>query len=49
MMAEPRQPSTAEFKREAVRLMTVHGYGVAEAARHFRDQRCDARALDTRI
>lgn len=35
MMAETRQTSTAEFKREAVRLVTVHGYGVAEAARNL--------------
>jgi transposase len=35
MMAETRQTSTAEFKHEAVRLVTVHGYGVAEAARHL--------------
>jgi transposase InsO family protein len=32
MTAEKRQTSTVEFKREAVRLVTVHGYGVAEAA-----------------
>jgi transposase len=35
MMAEKRQTYTAEFKREAVRLVTVHGYGVAEAARNL--------------
>ena len=33
MTAEKRQTYTVEFKREAIRLMTVHGYGVAEAAR----------------
>jgi transposase len=35
MMAEKRQTYTAEFKREDVRLVTVHGYGVAEAARNL--------------
>jgi transposase len=35
MTAEKRQTSTVEFKREAVRLVTVHGYGVAEAARNL--------------
>jgi transposase len=35
MMAEKRQTYTAEFKHEAVRLVTVQGYGVAEAARHL--------------
>jgi transposase len=35
MMAEKRQTYTVEFKREAVRLVTVHGYGVAEAARNL--------------
>lgn len=35
MMGEKRQTYTAEFKREAVRLVTVHGYGVAEAARNL--------------
>jgi transposase-like protein len=35
MMAEKRQTYTAEFKREAVRLVTVHGYGAAEAARNL--------------
>lgn len=35
MMAEKRQTYTAEFKREAVRLVMVHGYGVAEAARNL--------------
>lgn len=32
-MPEKRQTSTAEFKGEAVRLVTEHGYGVGEAAR----------------
>jgi transposase len=35
MTAEKRQTYTVEFKREAVRLVTVHGYGVAEAARNL--------------
>jgi transposase len=35
MMTEKRQTYTAEFKREAVRLVTEHGYGVAEAARNL--------------
>jgi transposase len=35
MMTEKRQTYTAEFKREAIRLVTVHGYGVAEAARNL--------------
>ena len=35
MLAEKRQTYTAEFKHEAVRLVTVHGYGVAEAARNL--------------
>ena len=35
MMAEKRQTYTVEFKREAVRLVTVHGYGVAAAARNL--------------
>ena len=34
MMAEKRKIYTAEFKREAVRLVTEHHYGVAEAARN---------------
>jgi len=34
MMTETRQTYTAEFKCEAVRLVTEHGYGVGEAARH---------------
>ena len=34
-MVEKRQTYTAEFKREAVRLVLVHGYGVAEAARNL--------------
>jgi hypothetical protein len=32
MRTETRQTGTAEFKREAGRLITEHGYGVAEAA-----------------
>jgi transposase len=35
MMAEKRKTYTAEFKREAVRLVTEHHYGVAEAARNL--------------
>lgn len=35
MMAEKHQTYTAEFKHEAVRLVTVHGYGVAETARNL--------------
>jgi transposase len=35
MMAEKRQTYTVEFKREAVRLVTGHGYGVAAAARNL--------------
>ena len=35
MMSEKRQTYTVEFKREAVRLVTVHGYGVADAARNL--------------
>ena len=34
-MTEKRQLSTAEFKREAVRLMTEQHYGVAETARNL--------------
>jgi transposase len=35
MMTDKRRPYTAEFKREAVRLVTDHGYAVAEAARNL--------------
>jgi transposase len=35
MMTEKRRVYTAEFKREAVRLVTDHGYGVTEAARNL--------------
>ena len=48
MLAEKRQTYTAEFKHEAVRLVTVHGYGVAEAARNLGINTTDARALETR-
>jgi transposase len=34
-MTEKRKTYTAEFKREAVRLMTEQRYGVAETARNF--------------
>jgi transposase len=35
MMTEKRRGYTAEFKHEAVRLVTEHGYGVTEAARNL--------------
>ena len=35
MMTEKRRNYTTEFKREAVRLVTEHGYGVAETARNL--------------
>jgi transposase len=35
MMAAQRRQYTAEFKREAVRLITEHGYKAAEAARNL--------------
>jgi transposase len=35
MMGEKRQTYTAECTPEAVRLVTVHGYGVANAARNL--------------
>jgi len=35
MMTDKRRTYTAEFKREAVRLVTDHGYAVAEAARNL--------------
>jgi transposase len=35
MMTEKRKTSTAEFKREAVRLVTEQRYGVAETARNL--------------
>jgi transposase len=34
-MTEKRKTSTAEFKREAVRLVTEQRYGVAETARNL--------------
>lgn len=34
-MAEKRKTYTVEFKREAVRLVTEHHYGVAETARNL--------------
>lgn len=34
-MSEKRRQYTEEFKREAVRLVTDHGYGVTEAARNL--------------
>lgn len=34
-MTAKRQTYTAEFKCEAVRLVTEHGYGVGEAARNL--------------
>ena len=35
MTAEKRQTYTAEFKREAVRLVLAHGDAITEAARHL--------------
>lgn len=35
MMSEKRRNYPAEFKREAVALITEHGYGVSEAARNL--------------
>jgi transposase len=35
MMTEKRKSYTAEFKREAVRLVTEQRYGVAETARNL--------------
>ncbi len=35
MKLEKRRVYTAECKREAVRLVTDHGYGVSEAARNL--------------
>jgi transposase len=35
MLTEKRKTYTAEFKCEAVRLVTEHGYGVGEAARNL--------------
>jgi transposase len=35
MMTEKRKTYTAEFKREAVRLVTEQHYGVAETARNL--------------
>ena len=34
-MSEKRRQYTDEFTREAVRLVTDHGYGVTEAARNL--------------
>ena len=34
-MSEKRRQYTDEFKQEAVRLVTEHGYGVTEAARNL--------------
>jgi transposase-like protein len=34
-MSEKRRQYTEEFKREAVRPVTAHGYGVTEAARNL--------------
>ena len=33
-MTEQRQKYTAEFKRDAVKLVTEQGYAIAEAARN---------------
>ncbi len=35
MQTQKRSQYTEEFKREAVRLITEHGYGVTEAARNL--------------
>jgi transposase len=35
MQSQKRRQYTAECKREAVRLITEHGYGVTEAARNL--------------
>ncbi len=35
MQNQKRRQYTEEFKREAVRLITDHGYGVTEAARNL--------------
>ena len=35
MTVEKRQTDTAEFKREAVRLVLAHGYAITEAARNL--------------
>ena len=35
MQSQKRRQYTADFKREAVRLITEHGYGVTEAARNL--------------
>ena len=35
MMSEKRRTYTAEFKREAVELVTEHGYKLTEAARNL--------------
>lgn len=34
-MSEKRRNYTDEFKREAIRLVTEHGYGVSETARNL--------------
>jgi transposase len=52
-MAEKRRNYTEEFKREAIRLVTEQGYGVAETARNLGinakmlgrwKQQCDTKA-----
>ena len=35
MQSQKRRQYTEEFKHEAVRLITAHGYGVTEAARNL--------------
>jgi transposase len=35
MQNQKRRQYTAEFKREAIRLITEHGYGITEAARNL--------------
>ena len=48
MRAEKRQTYTAEFKREAGRLVPAHGYADCRSGAELRDQRHDARSLETR-
>ena len=46
-MAEKRRNYSEEFKREAVRLVTEHGYGVSETARNTGDECPYAGSLET--
>ena len=47
MMPDKRRTSTAEFKREAVHLVTEQGYALAEAARNLGLNPPYAPALET--